>query len=169
MLWDFGRWRPVGDPEAGLRKGKLSFELYGMRLHGGWTLVRPHKAGEGREQWLLRKRDDRWADPALDLVETHDRSIATGRSLSAIDSGRPPVRQAARPFPRFHPPALATLVEVLPEGDWIHEIKPDGYRIQAAVAGGTALHAERRGLDPPARGAGRALRGAPCQVRADRR
>lgn len=147
MLWDFGRWRPVGDPEAGLRQGKLSFDLYGARLRGGWTLVRTDEAGKGREQWLLRKRDDGWADPTLDLVEKYKTSIATGRSLVAIGAGKAPARQAARRFPRFHAPALATPVETPPDGAWLHEIKFDGYRVQASVAGGEARLFTRSGED----------------------
>jgi len=27
MLWDTGRWEPIGDPVAGLNHGKLAFEL----------------------------------------------------------------------------------------------------------------------------------------------
>ena len=40
MIWDRGRWRPEGDPQQSLRKGHLSFELEGEKLHGLWHLVR---------------------------------------------------------------------------------------------------------------------------------
>ena len=34
LLWDRGTWEAVGDPRAGLAKGKLEFVLYGEKLHG---------------------------------------------------------------------------------------------------------------------------------------
>ena len=40
IVWDRGGWVPVGDPAAGLKSGKLKFELFGEKLKGGWTLVR---------------------------------------------------------------------------------------------------------------------------------
>src|SRR5262245_41964033 len=42
---------------------------------------------------------------------------------------------AARP-PRHYRPMLATPAEEVPHGDWIYEIKWDGYRIMATVSGG---------------------------------
>ena len=46
MMWDTGSWEPIGDPHAGLKKGKLEFKIHGKRLQGEWTLVRM----KGREQ-----------------------------------------------------------------------------------------------------------------------
>src|SRR5262245_53678317 len=40
ILWDRGTWKPLEDPEEGLVKGKLIFELNGWKLHGVWQLVR---------------------------------------------------------------------------------------------------------------------------------
>ena len=59
--------------------------------------------------------------------------------------------EAARPAPRlagFVPPMLCTLVDRAPEGaGWVHEVKLDGYRMQAIVAGGAARLMTRSGLD----------------------
>ncbi len=50
--------------------------------------------------------------------------------------------------PVFVPPCLASLRDQPPEGrDWIHEVKFDGYRVQAVVAGGEARLLTRTGLD----------------------
>ena len=47
------------------------------------------------------------------------------------------VRRAPDPFPDFVPPALATLVDTPPPGaNWAHEIKYDGYRLQARIESG---------------------------------
>ncbi len=60
MIWDRGSWQPEDDPQQGLRKGHLSFELDGEKLHGLWHLVRLRKRpGEKRDNWLLIKAHDR--------------------------------------------------------------------------------------------------------------
>jgi bifunctional non-homologous end joining protein LigD len=51
-------------------------------------------------------------------------------------------------LPDFVPPALATLSATAPANrDWVHEIKFDGYRIQARIAGGDVSLKTRNGLD----------------------
>src|SRR5688572_3109191 len=61
IVWDRGRWVPVGDPFEGLAKGKLLFELRGLKLHGMWTLVKIKKA---EKEWLLIKERDAFASSA---------------------------------------------------------------------------------------------------------
>jgi bifunctional non-homologous end joining protein LigD len=62
-------------------------------------------------------------------------------------AGRPP-----DPLPAFVPPCLATLTDAPPEGDdWVHEIKLDGYRLEARIAGGEVQLLTRSGLDWTAR------------------
>ena len=56
--------------------------------------------------------------------------------------------RVVRRLPGFVPPMLCKSVEHPPEGTaWAHEVKFDGYRIQACVAGGTALLRTRKGRD----------------------
>lgn len=51
-------------------------------------------------------------------------------------------------LPDFVAPALATLANKAPEsGNWIHEIKFDGYRIQARLDGGEVKLLTRKGLN----------------------
>ena len=51
-------------------------------------------------------------------------------------------------MPRFRPPQLAVLSTTPPSGpEWLHEIKFDGYRVLAAMAGGSAKLYTRSGLD----------------------
>ena len=64
MIWDRGFWRPEGDPAKGYGKGHLAFELDGEKLHGRWHLIRTKgRPGEKKEQWLLFKSDDEYAEP----------------------------------------------------------------------------------------------------------
>lgn len=61
-------------------------------------------------------------------------------------------RRKPDPLPTFVPPCLATLTDAPPEGDdWVHEIKFDGYRLQARIADGAVQLLTRTGLDWTAR------------------
>ena len=54
----------------------------------------------------------------------------------------------AAPLPGFVPPCLALLGTAAPDGaDWIHEIKFDGYRVQARLNGGKVKLLTRKALD----------------------
>jgi bifunctional non-homologous end joining protein LigD len=69
-----------------------------------------------------------------------------GTALSVDVSKIAGTRKAA--MPDFVPPELATLSDVAPgSGDWVHEIKFDGYRIQARIDGDAITLKTRTGLD----------------------
>ncbi|AYD05199.1 DNA ligase D [Neorhizobium sp. NCHU2750] len=94
MLWDRGYWEPDGDisPEQALKKGDLKFVLDGDRLKGSFVLVRMKKDRDGgkRTNWLLIKHHD---DTAVNgngdvILERKKTSVASGRAMSAIASGR---------------------------------------------------------------------------------
>ncbi|MHA6333827.1 DNA ligase D [Qipengyuania sp. CAU 1752] len=86
MLWDRGRWRPIeGKSAKDLAKGHLHFILDGERMRGEWLLIRlKKKPGEKRENWLLRKLQDEFAEEGDQLVEHELTSILTGRSMAEI-------------------------------------------------------------------------------------
>ncbi len=92
IVWDRGVWVPMGDPAAGLKAGKLKFELFGEKLKGGWTLVRmqgrkrdaaPQAAGEAKEPWLLIKESDPHARKAdeFDVLLASPDSVLSGGPL----------------------------------------------------------------------------------------
>ncbi|HEV7275688.1 MAG TPA: DNA ligase D [Devosiaceae bacterium] len=156
MLWDEGTWEPVGDPHEGLAKGDLKFRLKGKRMKGEWVLVhmkgRDTKTRSGsRENWLLIKHRDKYATEEDGLTEKFTTSVETGRDLDGIAKGNKPRKASANKseaksqvwtggkavaLPEFRPPQLATLVDEIPQGrDWLFEMKYDGYRALAAVAG----------------------------------
>ena len=65
-------------------------------------------------------------------------------SESSEKEPRPP----GAPLPDFVPPSLATLRTKAPSGaGWVHEIKFDGYRIQARLDHGNVRLLTRKGLD----------------------
>ena len=156
MLWDKGTWEPEGDPHEGLRKGKLSFTLKGKRLKGGFALVRMRRTSGGksaRENWLLIKQRDDEADEKTDPVAAWQKSVKTRRSMAGIAKGEKHASERTEKsktpsLPPFIAPQLAFLKDHPPEGpDWIHEIKYDGYRILAAMAGSEARLYTRTGKD----------------------
>jgi bifunctional non-homologous end joining protein LigD len=179
MLWDKGTWEPVpGKSSKDLEKGHLHFTLHGKRMKGEWLLIRlKKKPGEKRENWLLRKLDDEYAEPGDPLVEQGLTSVLTGRTMAEIAGdkkgefslkgvrgkafgevmakaakrnqalSKAPPRKPAA-LPKFRSPQLATLVDDVPAGNgWMHEIKFDGYRALIACAGDKVKVFTRKGLD----------------------
>lgn len=143
MLWDQGTWEPQGDdPQADLENGQLKIVLHGDRLKGGWALIlMKNRSGKDKKNWLLIKERDDEAVEDEDVLEHYTDSVQTGRSLKEIAKG---ADGAARPD--FVEPQLATLEDAPPEGDeWLHEIKYDGYRLQARKAGETVQLTTRNG------------------------
>ena len=169
IVWDRGTWLPDGDPSEGYRQGKLKFELQGEKLHGRWALVRMRGRGnERQEPWLLIKERDETARPAAeydvtealpDSVNAKNGEVAsqpakasttakkrtkkTGVEAVALPAGARPAK-----LPLALAPQLATLVNTAPtRGDWIYEIKFDGYRVLARVDGSDIRLFTRRGHD----------------------
>jgi len=78
-------------------------------------------------------------------LEFEERRKQRRPATAAPEAGR---SAQTLPMPRFRPPQLAVLSTTPPSGpDWLHEIKFDGYRVLAAMAGGSAKLYTRSGLD----------------------
>jgi bifunctional non-homologous end joining protein LigD len=116
---------------------------------------------EGKERSKRRGRLSESAGSAAAPIDAAFAAASTGAASAAapIDaaSGADPAGAAAvgavpgavpARFPGFIEPCLATLSTRLPKGGaWIHEVKFDGYRAQAAVEDGRAVILTRRGYD----------------------
>ncbi|MBT2322002.1 DNA ligase D [Variovorax paradoxus] len=166
VIWDKGTWVPIGDPQEGLRKGDLKFELHGYKLRGKWVLVRI-KSKEGKQDaWLLIKERDAFERPSAEfsVVDEFPDSVAelpmpqVEEAVPAPSPGPAPVpakakakkpaaagRGAGLPagavpaeLPQKLSPLLATLVDAPPPrpDEWIYEIKFDGYRMLAHIGEG---------------------------------
>jgi bifunctional non-homologous end joining protein LigD len=156
IIWDQGRWEPVGDPHKGLEKGDLKFNLYGQRLHGRWVLVRmkPDKPGQKRENWLLIKERDEFArdEAGEKLLEQFSTSVVSGHTIDDIAGGvegKPKRSKKNRgETPDFIKPQLTELYDEAPQGaGWLHEIKYDGYRIVTVKDADRIRFFSRSGLD----------------------
>ena len=101
MVWDRGFWEPEGKgtPEEALAKGDFKFTLEGKRLQGRFVLVRMRhdRDGGNRTNWLLIKHHDDFSveDGGAAVLEQNDTSVASGRSMEAIASGK---GRKPRPF-----------------------------------------------------------------------
>ncbi|RZA21017.1 MAG: ATP-dependent DNA ligase, partial [Proteobacteria bacterium] len=86
MLWDVGTWAPIpGKSAKDIDEGHLHFTLQGERMKGEWLLVRMKpRPGEKRENWLLRKVQDEYAEAGDPLIERGLTSVLTGRSMAEI-------------------------------------------------------------------------------------
>ena len=71
-----------------------------------------------------------------------------GRVSRRAKVGRAIRRAKAGALPDFVPPQLTALTETAPEGgEWVHELKWDGYRMHARIDGGKVRLLTRTGLD----------------------
>jgi DNA ligase D-like protein (predicted 3'-phosphoesterase) len=81
IVWDSGIFAPLGDASMseGLRKGHVSFALYGHKLKGGFALTRMRD-----ESWLLVKMDDQYADRKIDVTVERPASVVSGKTIDEI-------------------------------------------------------------------------------------
>jgi bifunctional non-homologous end joining protein LigD len=137
MVWDIGTYEVV---DGNYWKGSLTVFLSGKKLKGEWTLTRT-ESEEGKPRWFVRKT----ASDAIAISKKREAvSALTGRTMAKIAGEKSavwrsnrnggstesrPTRKPKQKWPRFVRPMKATAVTELPaEGDWIYEIKWDGYR-----------------------------------------
>ena len=95
MLWDRGWYEPEkGGGEDGVRegykKGDLKVVFHGKRLKGSWVLVRTRgwggggSRGSGKPSWLLIKHRDEHAEDGDALVERHQTSVVSKKTMEQI-------------------------------------------------------------------------------------
>jgi bifunctional non-homologous end joining protein LigD len=143
MVWDYGTFEPLTKtPAKELASGKLHFILKGKKLHGEWYLVRLRD----ETQWLLIRGGE---DMPAVSKKLDDTSALSGKSMKELAMGdrvwrsgrgpeEPPAerkRAGSAPLPAFVEPMKALVVESAPPGDWLYEIKFDGFRAMALRGG----------------------------------
>ena len=158
IIWDRGTWEPIGDPRRALAAGKLAFRMHGEKMQGLWELVRMHKPDQRQESWLLFKKHDEFERPAdaYDVVTALPDSVvskpagkrAAHAAQAAAPVGTPPRGAVKAALPQTLAPQLATLATGVPStGEWIFEVKFDGYRVMTRIAGGKPALLTRGGHD----------------------
>ena len=160
IVWDQGTYEVEGhlDADAQLARGDLKFILHGKKVRGSFVLVKL-KNSKVKNEWLLIKHRDEFADPLWD-AEKHAQSIVSGRTLEDVKLGRParaPLEEnkisslpAVRkvPMPRSIPLTLASLSEKpFSNPGWLFEVKWDGVRGLAYLAKGEISLRSRAGRE----------------------
>jgi len=155
-IWDTGTYEVPGgsDPETGFEAGKLDITFHGEKLRGAFHMFRWGDEGN----WMLVKREDEFADPNWTLQTVIDEKKPLGaKTTTAKVAEKPKVAKMTepapaagfdiskvagaerRPMPGSINPMLATLVESVPAtGEWVYEVKWDGYRALAFIKAGVA-------------------------------
>jgi bifunctional non-homologous end joining protein LigD len=103
--------------------------------------------GKGRKRVWHSNRS-----PRENVKAGATRGVATAKKDNGKGSNKRGKDEKSQPrdgrLPDFVPPSLATLRADAPSGDgWVHEIKFDGYRIQARLDRGKVRLLTRKGLD----------------------
>src|SRR5881409_78824 len=153
IVWDRGRWVPLEDPEAGMKTGKLLFELHGYKLKGRWTLV---KLKRGEKEWLLIKEKDGYVSANSALPPE---SVLSGLTVEELKAGKDRAAPVLKELGRIKAPRRAVTVDeaepMLAETreqpfskpGWLFELKLDGYRVRAGREQGEARLLTRKGND----------------------
>jgi bifunctional non-homologous end joining protein LigD len=144
MIWDYGTYElSERYPNKTLESGQLHFVLHGKKLEGEWGLVRLKSSD--KDEWLLIKAGSD-ADPISE--ELDDTSAVSQHSMAEISQtdatweSRPAKNKKRRrlspgpvEMPKFVEPMKAKPVSQAPPGDWLWELKFDGYRAIALKGG----------------------------------
>lgn len=164
IIWDEGKWMPVGDPRKGYRDGHLKFDLQGVKMQGRWALIRlKGKESDKQPPWLLIKDRDAFARPEREfsVVDEMPDSVVPLRAAKARSpdrsenqpepstDGQRALPGVAADLPAHLKPQLATLVDGVPHHapDWLYEMKFDGYRLVVRIEGDDVRLYTRNGHD----------------------
>ncbi|MDF2861836.1 MAG: ligD [Achromobacter mucicolens] len=164
IIWDEGKWMPVGDPRKGYRDGHLKFDLQGVKMQGRWALIRlKGKESDKQPPWLLIKDRDAFARPEREfsVVDEMPDSVVPLRAAKAPSpdrsedqpepsaDGQLALPGVAADLPAHLKPQLATLVDGVPHHapDWLYEMKFDGYRLVVRIEGDDVRLFTRNGHD----------------------
>ena len=82
IVWDFGEFEVVGaegdDAAVALSEGLVRLALHGKKLRGQWVIIKTKMGGGRRENWLLQKEQDEFAQVDYD-PETEPASALSGK------------------------------------------------------------------------------------------
>jgi len=89
LIWDRGSYHWIQDKEEndlvqGLEQGSFKIHLNGQKIKGGYALTRVDFDDSDKEQWLIFKLDDDYADARRNPVSTEPNSVVSGRTLEQI-------------------------------------------------------------------------------------
>lgn len=153
IVWDEGTFDPEGTLSVAeqIERGELKFRLLGKKLNGSFVLVKL-KRSQNKNEWLLIKHRDEYADPMWN-VEEHGESVVTGHPLPKTHKEKQKERRVGQDSSQLSPAELpgarsaampqqvsVTLSKLaskpFSDSNWLFEIKWDGIRTVAFVENG---------------------------------
>ena len=176
-LGDAHKGLKKGHLEFELHGQKLNGRWHLVRMHGkpsekreNWLLIkgddefarsadeadildeRPESINTGRTIDQLEGEPPGWSSKTgkIETPDGHDREAEPNSGAHAQEAPALSATEGAieGPLPGFVEPMLATLAKSPPTGNrWLHEIKFDGYRLQAQIEDGEVTLWTRGGLD----------------------
>lgn len=146
-----GRWRLV---RMRKRRGDKRDNWLLIKSDDQWAAAaggpdvletRPESVASGR---TIAEAGDDPPRPTKPAAKSNKRRAKIAAPPSAVAAGELAAEKSARKgqLPQFVEPMLATLAKT-PVGAWLHEVKFDGYRLQARIEDGNVALLTRAGLD----------------------
>ena len=139
-----GKKNSILDEDTSVASGRSMDEITAGKGRGPKPFVTAKKSrAPAKAEWKSHRAAAR-ASPA----KKRSRPVAARTNRSSGKKAAKKKRAPSGSMPPFIAPQLCTSVERPPAGgDWVHEIKFDGYRIQMRVENGKVTLKTRKGLD----------------------
>jgi DNA ligase D-like protein (predicted 3'-phosphoesterase) len=93
IVWDTGTYENRTRGSSGttmpvaeaIGHGHVTFDLYGRKLRGGWSLTRIAAWADERDPgWLLVKKADSFAEPGSDPEQDEPESVKSGKDIEQV-------------------------------------------------------------------------------------
>ncbi len=139
-IWDEGTYKAIHNDKELIeqwQEGNLKLQFSGKKIKGEFALVHTNR-GEEKNQWLLIKKNDKYATELNYDAEVYISSCSPDTKKVKIKELHP--RDPVKPM-------LATSAKkIFNKPDWIYELKWDGYRMIANIDNGKVSIHSRNGI-----------------------
>jgi len=139
-----GRKNTVLDEDASVASGRSMDDIAAGKGRGPRAFITGNRSrASAKAEWTSHRAASNGS-----AAKKRSRPLAARSKRSSAKKTSRTKRATDGDMPAFVPPQLCTSVERPPTGgDWVHEIKFDGYRIQMRVENGAVTLKTRKGLD----------------------
>ena len=138
-----GRKNTVLDEDASVASGRSMDDIAAGKGRGPRAFITGNRSrASAKAEWTSHRAASNGS-----AAKKRSRPLAARSKRSSAKKTSRTKRATDGDMPAFVPPQLCTSVERPPTGgDWVHEIKFDGYRIQMRVENGAVTLKTRKGL-----------------------
>lgn len=139
-IWDEGTFRVSNGEKDAIEQwqdGNLKIHFSGNKIKGEFALVHTNR-GEENNQWLLIKKNDKYA---TDLKYDAEAYISTSNQ----EPGKGKLKEL-NPRDLLKPMLATKTNKIFNDPEWIYELKWDGYRLIANIENGRASIYSRNGI-----------------------